>query len=110
MQNQDRKELVIREALTSTRMEGSVNQSEIEQNIRCLLNGKITIAQRIHEVRKNQMSFGDLYGRAEYTLSFSALDGALLIPATIQATQRVTDLLRQIFQEAIHFDHSKSNL
>ena len=44
-------ELAIREALASTRMEGLTVTSEIEQNVRRILNGEITVEQRIREIR-----------------------------------------------------------
>lgn len=43
-----------------------------------------------------------LIRNAGYSINFSELDMDLLMIATIQAAQGVTDLLKQFFEEAIH--------
>jgi len=51
--------------------------------------------------RTQQLFLSQLVQNAGYTLNFSEVDGNLLMFATIQATQGVTDLLRQLLSEAV---------
>ena len=52
MRYQDTNELAIREALASTRMEGLTVTPEIERSVRRILNGEITVEQRVREIRE----------------------------------------------------------
>ena len=48
------------------------------------------------------MFLAQLIRAAGYELNFSDVDGDLLMLATIQAAQGVTNLLKQIFSDTIH--------
>lgn len=51
--------------------------------------------------RTQRLFLSQLVRNAGYTLNFSEVDGDLLMFATIQAAQGVTDLLRQLLGETI---------
>ena len=51
--------------------------------------------------RTQRTFLSQLAQNAGYTLNFAKIDGDLLMIATIQATQGVTDLLREVFETAI---------
>lgn len=51
--------------------------------------------------RTQRLFLSQLTANAGYTLNFSDIDGDLLMIATIQATQGVTDLLRRLLGEAV---------
>lgn len=51
--------------------------------------------------RTQRLFLSQLVRNAGYTLDFSDMDGDLLMVATIQAAQGVTDLLKQLLGEAI---------
>ena len=53
MHQKEKNELAIREALASTRMEGLAVSPEIEKNVRRILNGEITVEQRIRQIKEN---------------------------------------------------------
>ena len=53
MHQKEKNELAIREALASTRMEGLAVSSEIEKNVRRILNGEITVEQRIRQIKES---------------------------------------------------------
>lgn len=52
--------------------------------------------------RTQRVFLAQLIQAAGYELNFSDVDGDLLMLATIQAAQGVTDLLKQIFSDTIH--------
>ena len=51
--------------------------------------------------RTQRLFLSQLVQNAGYTLNFSDMDGDLLMIATIQAAQSVTDLLKQLLGEAV---------
>lgn len=53
MRNKEENELAIREALASTRMEGLAVTPDIERNVRRILNGEITVEQRIRQIKES---------------------------------------------------------
>ena len=53
MHQKEKNELAIREALASTRMEGLAITPDIERNVRRILNGEITVEQRIRQIKEN---------------------------------------------------------
>lgn len=53
MHHKVKNELAIREALASTRIEGLAVTPEIEKNVRRILNGEITVEQRLRQIKEN---------------------------------------------------------
>lgn len=54
MEYNGKNERALREALASARMEGLSVTPEIEENVRRILNGELTVEERIRQIKEEQ--------------------------------------------------------